>query len=431
LKRIAILVAVLLLVMSAATMAQTKTGRGTMPDWQLSPTYGSVELSSGFAPDPYRTYLTAGGNINLNVLGYNGFVAEAPDVDFYYEAGGFPLYIYVEEQDTDCVLLINGPSGQWYFNDDAVGNSTRPGIEFSSPESGLYSIWVGTYWDDLADATLAISELGWAGPGPDWSLEPTYGSLDLAAGFSNDPRTVNVLAGGNVDLSSLGYYGNVAEAPDLDLYYDAGPFSLYIYVSQADADTVLLVNDPSGNWHYNDDYMGLRAGIEFSFPESGLYNIWVGTWGGSMVDATIAISEINPEDNMPGPDFSLSPNYGTVDLVSGFKAPYRVNVLAGGIASGRTVDRSGWYSEAPDLSLFYESSGRPLYIWLDRDSGDTTILVNDPNGQWLYNDDANGLGLGSGLVINNPVSGRYDIWAGTLGEGNLYDAAIVISETSW
>lgn len=129
------------------------------PDWTLEPTYGRVDLESGFTPDPYTVDLVAGGGIDIEALGFYGFVAEAPDVDLYYEAGVFDLYVYVEDADGDTTLLINDPSGNWHFNDDV--NGLNPGIEFAGPESGLYNIWIGTFESDLTDATLAISELGW------------------------------------------------------------------------------------------------------------------------------------------------------------------------------------------------------------------------------------------------------------------------------
>jgi hypothetical protein len=52
------------------------------------------------------------------------------------------------------------------------------------------------------------------------------------------------------------------------------------------------VNDPSGNWHFSDDEIGSRPGIRFNNPESGLYDIWIGTFGSSMTSAELAISEV-------------------------------------------------------------------------------------------------------------------------------------------
>lgn len=273
---------------------QRKSSAG--PDWTLDPTYGSVELDSGFTPDPYTMNILAGGTVDIQSMGYYGMVAEAPDVDFYYDAGSFDLYIYVEDADSDTILLINDPAGNWHYNDDNAG--FNPGIEFSNPQSGLYSIWVGTFGDDLADATLAISEFGFGsssssstGSGPDWTLDATYGTVTLESGFTPDPYTRDILAGGSVDLNSIGFYGSVAAAPDLDFYYDAGGFDLYIYVERANVDTVLLINDPTGEWHFNDDNDGLNPGIEFRNPDSGLYSIWIGTFGDQMANSTLAISE--------------------------------------------------------------------------------------------------------------------------------------------
>jgi hypothetical protein len=142
---------VLLLVGSAA-MAQ---------DWSAEPSFGSVELESGFLPDPERVDILAGGEVDLSEIGYTGYVAEAPDFDVYYEGDGSTLYIYVEQAEAgaDTVLPVNDPTGSWHFSDDE--NGLMPGIRFANPESGLYDVWIGTVGIDLAEAELAISEAGW------------------------------------------------------------------------------------------------------------------------------------------------------------------------------------------------------------------------------------------------------------------------------
>lgn len=269
----------------------------TAQDWSAEPSFGSVELESGFLPDPERVDILAGGEVDLSGIGYTGFVAEAPDFDVYYEGDGSTLYIYVEQAEAgaDTVLLINDPNGSWHFNDDNSG--VNPGISFPNAESGLYDVWVGTFFEgELAETVLAISEIGFGvaeggGGQPDWSADPTFGHVELSAGFKNDPHTVSILAGGTIDLSTLGYYGFVAEAPDYDLYYEAGGYELYIYVRSQSEDTVLLISDPSGSWHFSDDENGLMPGIRFANPESGLYDIWVGTLGDELADAELAISE--------------------------------------------------------------------------------------------------------------------------------------------
>lgn len=130
-------------------------------DVGAAPTFGEVSLSSGFTPDPYLVDLRSGGSIDAaESLGGNcaGFVASAPDFDLYFNAGALPLIISVASSE-DTTLVVNGPDGQWYCDDDG-GDGLNPSVRFGNPQTGLYDIWVGTYADSsLQDATLSISEL--------------------------------------------------------------------------------------------------------------------------------------------------------------------------------------------------------------------------------------------------------------------------------
>ncbi|TVQ26740.1 MAG: peptidase S1 [Spirochaetaceae bacterium] len=149
-KRGVVFAVALLTIVSAVASAQ---------DWRLVPAFGTVELRAGFVPDPNRTELVAGGNINLNDLGYWGYVADAPEVDLIYEASStWPLVIRAES-DSDLVLLVNSPDGEWHFNDDYPGYGLNPAIVFDSPQSGMYNIWVGTFSSSTAPAVLFISEI--------------------------------------------------------------------------------------------------------------------------------------------------------------------------------------------------------------------------------------------------------------------------------
>ena len=61
------------------------------------------------------------------------------------------------------------------------------------------------------------------------------------------------------------------------------------------SDTTLLVNLPDGTWVCSDDVLGRDPVIELGNPQSGNYNIWVGTYAaGSTQNATILISERDP-----------------------------------------------------------------------------------------------------------------------------------------
>ena len=126
-------------------------------NWELPPTYGTAELTTGFQPDPHTVQLQAGGNIDASVLGAGclGLIADAPDFDVVFEAGTLPLNIYVQSAE-DTTLVVNAPDGNWYCNDDT--NGLNPVLSFQNPQSGLYDIWVGSF-GGVPQATLFISEL--------------------------------------------------------------------------------------------------------------------------------------------------------------------------------------------------------------------------------------------------------------------------------
>jgi hypothetical protein len=149
----------------------------TAQDWQLPPSYGEVELSSGF-DGPFSVDLQAGGSIDASGLGEDcfGMVAEAPDFDLYFDAGSAALDISVIS-DADTTLVINAPDGSWVCNDDADG--LNPQIVFDAPMSGLYDIWVGNFVEgEFPDATLMIAEGAAAAPAP--AAEPVEEDMGAA-----------------------------------------------------------------------------------------------------------------------------------------------------------------------------------------------------------------------------------------------------------
>lgn len=148
-----------LALVSCATMPEIAGG---MPDYSASPSYGTVSLSAGFEPDPRVISLQSGGSIPASNIspGCSGFVAAAPDVRLNYRAGEYPLILSVASS-SDTTLVVNGPDGSWYCDDDGGVNGLNPSLRFNSPRSGQYDIWVGTYGSGaLQPARLHISEVG-------------------------------------------------------------------------------------------------------------------------------------------------------------------------------------------------------------------------------------------------------------------------------
>ena len=134
---------------------------------------------------------------------------------------------------------------------------------------------------------------------PDWRAEPRYTTLDLQVGFEPDPREVPVDAGGSREATGVGpnCVGWIDfSRPDVDLNYAQGQGQYPLYISAVSAaDTTIVINDPAGNWHCNDDLEGLNPGVVFQRPLHGNYNIWIGTLErGPTQRATLRISEVAP-----------------------------------------------------------------------------------------------------------------------------------------
>jgi hypothetical protein len=124
-------------------------------------TYGEIALSAGFTPDPYRVSVTAGGSIDAYQdtplpAACVGKVADAPDFEVTYTAGRLPL-VFRTLSSQDTTLIINGPDGRWHCDDDSYGDGDAQ-VRFEKPRSGTYDIWIGTFGEDMANATLLITE---------------------------------------------------------------------------------------------------------------------------------------------------------------------------------------------------------------------------------------------------------------------------------
>ncbi|MBC7769579.1 MAG: peptidase S1 [Phycisphaerales bacterium] len=135
--------------------------------------------------------------------------------------------------------------------------------------------------------------------GPDFSLDPTYGAIDLTAGFTPDPQTVAVAAGGGFDASAIeGCAGWIASAPDYRVNWTAGSGALPLTFHVAsEADTTLVINDAEGNWVCNDDASGFDPVITFQNAPSGQYDVWVGTYAqGDLQDSALHVTEVYAEE---------------------------------------------------------------------------------------------------------------------------------------
>src|SRR5687768_3808826 len=143
--------------------------------------------------------------------------------------------------------------------------------------------------------TLAVVLLmaGRARAQPDPNLNPTFGAIKLNAGFTPDPLTIDLQAGGQLRTNLGGVNAHVAKNPDYRLHYTSGKYPLTFTVKSA-GDTTLLINLPDGTWIADDDGgEGTDPLIRLANPPSGRYDIYVGTYQKDLVAATLHITELD------------------------------------------------------------------------------------------------------------------------------------------
>ena len=133
----------------------------------------------------------------------------------------------------------------------------------------------------------------------DTSLQPNFGQVNLTTGFTPDPRVVSLQAGGDISAQRAGSNcaGFITNAPDVRLVYTAGSLPLIISVA-SQSDTTLVVNAPDGTFYCDDDggVNGANPSIRFNTPQSGRYEIWVGTYrSGQAQAARLHISEVSSQ----------------------------------------------------------------------------------------------------------------------------------------
>ncbi|MCU0882888.1 MAG: peptidase S1 [Hyphomonadaceae bacterium] len=119
-------------------------------------------------------------------------------------------------------------------------------------------------------------------------------------------------------------------------------------------------------------------------------------------------------------DASLAPSFANLSLSSGFVPdPATVQVVAGGSVDASYLGNgcNGMIANAPDVKLSWRNDGGSRLTIMAVSGGDTTLVINMPDGSWLCDDDSGG-DLDPAVVIRNAPSGVYDIWVGTIGDGD-------------
>jgi serine protease Do len=273
----------------------------------------------------------------------------------------------------------------------------------------------------------------------DFTQDPAFDNVALSAGFSPDPYSVEMVSGGEVAVGYLGgdCTGYAAVAPDFRLNWAGSSSELRFFFTASDGgDTTLLVNQPDGTWLCNDDSGdSLDPMIALANPAEGQYDIWVGSYdAGAYVPGALHVTELDlqPSSVSSGElDLSADPLYGALNLSSGFSPnPGVIEMEAGGSVDVSYLGNgcAGFAAEAPDVRLQWNGSTNQLsFAFSAEQGGDTSLIVNLPDGSWICDDDSGG-NYDPLIALGNPMSGQYDIWVGTYEQGPTLAGRLTIAE---
>lgn len=136
----------------------------------------------------------------------------------------------------------------------------------------------------------------------------------------------------------------------------------------------------------------------------------------------------------PLPDWAAPPRHGTIRLEAGFGLepgtgtdPHAVQLVAGG-PNRNPIEGwgcGGYITAEPLVDVVYEAGPYKLFFYAEAKS-DLVLLVNLPTGHWVCDDDS-GAGDAPAIVLNDPPSGRYNVWVGTF-QREPVEAKLFISE---
>jgi hypothetical protein len=135
-------------------------------EYWRDPTFGSVNLSPGFWPDPQTVSLVSGGNVDVWSLnlgsGCIGYAATAPDFRIRLSDVSSRLRIFfVADGGDDTTLIVNTATAAWRCNDDSAG-TLDPMVEIQNAPAGQYDVWVGSFVSgDFIAGNLYITELSY------------------------------------------------------------------------------------------------------------------------------------------------------------------------------------------------------------------------------------------------------------------------------
>jgi hypothetical protein len=271
----------------------------------------TADLDAGFALDPAFISVNGGGEIDAHPLGgaCAGFVHRQPVVKLNWSGAADAVRVFFVS-DGDPSLVVAGPDGTLFCNDDTHPLLLDPTVVISDPITGTYRIWVGSaaprqlvpgvlVMTTRPEVNLGTFDLGALIKRPvlpervaarsESSLRDAIAAMTpkLAEAPEVTPAaevTVPITAAGTVplflfNLDNPQCNGLLSATPDYLFRWKGDAEQLRIFF-EGNADATLLVFGTSGDQlACNDDATpgtNLNPLVVIDEPQEGAYGVWVG-----------------------------------------------------------------------------------------------------------------------------------------------------------
>jgi hypothetical protein len=247
-----------------------------------------LTLDGGFFPDPrmVEALVVGEGPAAAQVRGCPGEVAADPALVVTLERASVPLRFFLTG-DGLAGLVVASPDGIHHCAGlDAQGIAA---LRLGAAMDGDYEVWPAvTAAGQPVSVAIAVSELDLspadllpAGSGVDRDAPPAAGRHPLADEGAL-VLAIDLVGDDPASLAGPGCAGRLdASRPDVVLTLDDPAPALHFDVT-ADVDTTLVVIDPAGEVHCDDDSFGYDPSIAVTPAASGEYAVWVGLYGGGV-----------------------------------------------------------------------------------------------------------------------------------------------------
>lgn len=304
-----------------------------------------------------------------------------------------PFHVELSSSDFDAYLMLIGPNGQHWENDDA-GGGLNSALDLTLPTTGTYRIVASAYRAGMRGTyELKLNPQ---------NRTPTPTAAPPQAPPAQGREITGELAAGDGTLNS----GEFRDVHTLDVVQ--GQRVRLEAISTA-FDTYLMVRSPGGHQQDNDDATpgNTNAALDFVANETGQYQVFVTSYQPGETGAYQLRINGAAGSNTGAPTPTTPPPAPTNPTPATPSAPNTVTGdTTGTLVAGDATLNSGEFVDRYQRSF---DAGSSIEIRLDSSEFDPYLIVTTPSGRQLDNDDLDSSTRNAGINLPAAEEGQYQI----------------------